>query len=620
MVTGENAGTWGENTNNNLNLIQQAIAGYEAVALTDGGTVALAMTDKALSNARNMVIKFTGTLTTASTVTIPDSIEKFYIFDCSAVVAPTNLTIKTASGTGFTLDRAAIYAAYADGTNLNEISLDTLGGTVAAAQVTPAGSDTQIQFNDGGALGASSNLTWDDTNLTIGSAAGAIKLTDSDQSHSVSLKAGAMTANATFVLPTADGTCGQALTTDGSGNLSFADAGGGAITWDTTAKTTTVTAVAGNGYFVDTTSGSVTVNLPAGSAGDQVAIADYAGTFQNNACTITPNGTDKIGGTNASAALIQEGQGATFVFVDSTQGWLAVSDATSNPRASDYIVATGGTVTECGDFKTHIFTGPGTFSVTSGGSACGSNTVEYFVLAGGGGATGASGSGGGGGGGYRTNYPGSAPISAGAFPITVGGGGSCASGSNSVFSCITAAGGGRGGSASGSQGGSGGGAGGAFVPAQPGPFTHCGGAGNTPPVSPSQGNPGGQGFYQPGPPAYRGGGGGGASQAGEPGSQPKKGGDGSPLSPTMIGACAASYGTPGPAPGRWFAGGGGGNQTFPCNVRGAGGAGGGAQGGTFDGTTNTGGGGGGGTLSPTVTTPPGNGGSGIVMIRYRFQN
>ena len=135
MVTGENAGTWGDNTNNNLNLIQQAIAGYEAVALTDLGTVALAMTDKAISNARNMVIKFTGTLTGASTVTIPDGIEKFYIFDLSAVVGVTNLTIKTVSGTGFTAGEAAIVAAYSDGTNLNEIALNTLGGTIGSAQI-----------------------------------------------------------------------------------------------------------------------------------------------------------------------------------------------------------------------------------------------------------------------------------------------------------------------------------------------------------------------------------------------------------------------------------------------------------------------------------------------------
>ena len=135
MATGENAGTWGDKTNTNLNLIQQAVAGYEAVALSDGGTVALTMSDAALSNARNMILKFTGTLTSASIVTIPDSIEKFYIIDLSAVTGVTNLTIKTASGTGFTAGEAKIVAAYSDGTNLNEIALDTLGGTIATAQI-----------------------------------------------------------------------------------------------------------------------------------------------------------------------------------------------------------------------------------------------------------------------------------------------------------------------------------------------------------------------------------------------------------------------------------------------------------------------------------------------------
>ena len=136
MITGENAGTWGDNTNNNLNLIQQAIAGFEQVTLNSGSTLALVMTDKTISNARNMVIKFATATIAASTIcTIPDSIEKFYIFDATGLTNPENLTIKTASGTGFTLDAAKIYAAYSDGTNLNEISLDTLGGTVAAAQI-----------------------------------------------------------------------------------------------------------------------------------------------------------------------------------------------------------------------------------------------------------------------------------------------------------------------------------------------------------------------------------------------------------------------------------------------------------------------------------------------------
>ena len=142
MITGENAGTWGDKTNTNLNLVQQAIAGYEAVALSDGGTVALAMSDAALSNARNMILKFTGTLTTASTVTIPDGIEKFYIIDLSAVTGVTNLTIKTVSGTGFTAGEAAIVAAYSDGTNLNEIALNTLGGTIATAQIDDAAIST----------------------------------------------------------------------------------------------------------------------------------------------------------------------------------------------------------------------------------------------------------------------------------------------------------------------------------------------------------------------------------------------------------------------------------------------------------------------------------------------
>ena len=136
MTTGENAGTWGDKTNTNLNLVQQAIAGFEQVTLSSGGTLALVMSDGALSNARNLVIKFaTATIASSTICTIPDSIEKFYIFDCTGLTNPSNLTIKTASGTGFTPDAAKIYAAYADGTNLKEVSLDTLGGTIGTAQV-----------------------------------------------------------------------------------------------------------------------------------------------------------------------------------------------------------------------------------------------------------------------------------------------------------------------------------------------------------------------------------------------------------------------------------------------------------------------------------------------------
>ena len=136
MVTGENAGTWGDKTNSNLNLIQQAIAGFEGITLVDGGTVALAITDATLSTARNMIIKFnTITLNSASVVTIPDGIQKFYIFDCSTVTNATNLTIKTVSGSGFIANDSRIHACYSDGTNLNEIALNTLGGTVGTVQI-----------------------------------------------------------------------------------------------------------------------------------------------------------------------------------------------------------------------------------------------------------------------------------------------------------------------------------------------------------------------------------------------------------------------------------------------------------------------------------------------------
>jgi len=136
MATGENSGTWGTKTNTNLELVQQAIAGFESISLSSGSTTALVMSNASISTARNMVIKFaTITLSGATTVTIPDSIEKFYIFDCRLITNPTNLTIKTASGTGFTLDASKIYAAYADGTNLNEVSLDTLGGTIGSTSI-----------------------------------------------------------------------------------------------------------------------------------------------------------------------------------------------------------------------------------------------------------------------------------------------------------------------------------------------------------------------------------------------------------------------------------------------------------------------------------------------------
>ena len=134
MATGENAGTWGTKTNTNLNLIQQAIAGFQSidVASTD---VTLSMLDASISNARNMVLKFTGTLSGNRTVNLPNGIEKFYILQDATTHGSNSLTFKTTSGTGFTLDEGKMHGGFSDGTNAYEVALNTLGGSIGSAQI-----------------------------------------------------------------------------------------------------------------------------------------------------------------------------------------------------------------------------------------------------------------------------------------------------------------------------------------------------------------------------------------------------------------------------------------------------------------------------------------------------
>ena len=96
----------------------------------------------------------------------------------------------------------------------------------------------------------------------------------------------------------------------------------GSASWNTTVNTGDFTAVAGEGYFVNTTSGAVNVTLPAGTAGAVVGFSDYAQSFDTNALTLVQNGSDKIGGSTANSELTTEGIAVTLVFVDSTQGWL----------------------------------------------------------------------------------------------------------------------------------------------------------------------------------------------------------------------------------------------------------------------------------------------------------
>jgi|TARA_X000001388_G_scaffold53180_1_gene38779 hypothetical protein len=429
----------------------------------------------------------------------------------------------------------------------------------------------------------------------------------------------------------------------------------GAVDWQTTKKTGDFTAATTEGYFVDTSSAAITATLPSSpSAGAIVGFKDYTGTFATYNLTIARNGSNIQGNANDSK-IITNRASVIMVYVDSTEGWVfTVESNVADLQDKEYVTASGGTITTSGDYKIHTFTGAGTFTVSAAGNAAGSNTVDYMVVAGGGGGGGSTspggGGGGGGGGGWRassgtasgsyTAGPGpltspvsALSVSAQGYPITIGAGGTGAvgagpgpspvvatQGGSSVFSTITSAGGGLGGhpnspAQAGGNGGSGGGS---------SWETRTGGTGNTPPVSPPQGNDGGNGTSAP---TYQGGPGGGAVGAGTDlpapsGNQGQSGG---------VGAVSHITGSP-----VGYAGGGGGGGTnSPGNGDQGGGAspdGSGGAGGPAtpsagpgrygsDGATNRGGGAGGGASGPAPDNSNGGvGGSGVVVIRYKYQN
>jgi hypothetical protein len=407
----------------------------------------------------------------------------------------------------------------------------------------------------------------------------------------------------------------------------------GTVNWQTgSIKTGDFTAANGEGYFVDTSSGTITVTLPSSpSAGNIIGVKDYSLSFESNNCTLARNGSN-INGVATNAVLDNSGQSVFLVYVDSTKGWIPTQDDASTIGAQ-FVAATGGTTVTCGNFKYHTFTGPGTFCVSSAGNSIGSNKMQYLVVAGGGSGAGQNCNpcgrhgGGGGAGGYRCSETGLC-AAVQAYPITVGGGGAgnaypANNGSNSIFSTITSAGGGRAGGGdaapkAGGPGGSGGGTG-------RGMPTSCVGAGNTPPVSPPQGNPGAAATPPASNPQTNGGGGGaGAAAAPKNGAVASPGGDGK----NNLSVWASATGTG--ASGYYAGGGGGGAHGTPGSPAyfGAGGAGGGGNGGAANadspgtaGTANTGGGGGGATTvgGSGGSQSGGAGGSGIVIIKYRFQ-
>lgn len=345
--------------------------------------------------------------------------------------------------------------------------------------------------------------------------------------------------------------------------------GGGGL-W-ASVQTSNFAAVAGYSYPVNTTSGAVTVTLPASpTAGQTITLADYAGTWDTNNCIVDPNGL-KINGTTLSGYGSTERQVVVLVYIDSTQGWISCSQTVLQQAYS----------------------------------------VQYVVIAGGGG--GGSPSGGGGAGGYRSSVTGESSGGGGAaetplsitpgvaYTITVGAGGAGNSypsagfkGTNSSISgtgitTVTSLAGGAGthnGLTSDSNGGAGGG-GGYSDPS--------GGTGTS-----GQGYAGGGGQNGGG---YPGGGGGGAGSAGSNAPSTGQGGNGgSGVTSAISGSSVGRAG-----------GGGGGVRGGSGSSATDGGGAGTASGSGNAGTVNTGGGGGGGGWSGGLS---GAGGSGVVILRY----
>ena len=370
MATGENAGTWGTKTNANLDLIEQITGGFAQVSIAGGAqTTALTIADGALTGtAQKRMIEFTGSITGNQIVTIPLDVENFYILKNSTSGAYT-VQFKYVSGSGDTFTfattnkkTAIVQATANDGTNPDIIEVQTggdvvddtspqLGGNLdvngfdiistsnADIDLVPNGTgdvtlqaDT-VKVGDAGAAavltsngaGTLTVTTGGATDLTLntnsGTNSGVITITDGANGNI------AITPNGSgnvvldgLSFPNADGSADTFLKTNGSGTLSFAAVSGG-TSWQAV-KTSTFTAVAGEGYFVNTTSGVITMNLPAGTLGDEIVFIDYAGTFDSNTFTIAANSSEKILGSTADLTVSVERAANTLVYTDSTQGWL----------------------------------------------------------------------------------------------------------------------------------------------------------------------------------------------------------------------------------------------------------------------------------------------------------
>ena len=336
MATGENAGTWGTKTNTNLNIIEQIAGGYIVQTLNAGGaganTTTLSVSDGstgATLATRTIILgaESAQTISGNKIVTIPLDVENFYFIKNSTSGAYT-VQLKYASGSGDSVTWATtdkgwkiIYATANDGTN-PDIAEITVGGL-------PGGSDTQVQFNDSGSFGGDANLVWSaSTGLNIGSQK-ELRLQDSSGGEYIGMKASGTTTDYTITWPAAvAGGNGYVLKSTTGGVLSWEELEAGGTSWQAVKVTgdSPVSGAAGAGYFMNTTSGAITLTLPGSpTIGDEISFIDYAGTFDTNNLTVARNGKN-INGSAADLTVATERAANTLVFTDNTQGWLLKSN------------------------------------------------------------------------------------------------------------------------------------------------------------------------------------------------------------------------------------------------------------------------------------------------------
>ena len=341
MATGENAGTWGTKTNANLDLIEQVLGGYKAVSIAGGAqTTALTVADGALTGtAQARMIEFTGSITGNQIVTIPLDIENFYILKNSTSGTYT-VQFKYVSGSGDTFTfattnkgTAILFATANDGTNPDIIQIQTggdvvddtspqLGGNLDTNNqqiITVSNRDLDLYPNGTGAVEIGGNTNPGTVILNCESNSHGIKLQSpphsAGQSYTLKFPTGNVTADRFLKVASVSGSG-----TTGVGQLSFAEVSGG--TSYQAVKTSGFTAVAGEGYFCNTSSAAFTATLPASpTLGDEVTFIDYAGTFDTNNLTVGRN-SQPIMGTAADLTVSIERAGLTLVYTDGTQGWL----------------------------------------------------------------------------------------------------------------------------------------------------------------------------------------------------------------------------------------------------------------------------------------------------------